>query len=88
MIGAMNRDPAHYAAPQRDDPWRRESLSHTAFGFGRHFSLGAAMARVEARVALRRLFEAFPNLRLDAERSRPPRGHEFRKAGAVVAYLA
>jgi hypothetical protein len=46
------------------------------------------MARVEARVALRRLFEAFPNLRLDAERSRPPLGHEFRKAGAVVAYLA
>jgi cytochrome P450 len=88
MIGAMNRDPAHYAAADRYDPWRRESLGHAAFGFGRHFCLGAALARVEARVALRRLFEAFPDLRFDTARSVPPTGHEFRKAGAVMAMLA
>jgi hypothetical protein len=46
------------------------------------------MARLEARVAIRRLFEAFPNLRFDAARSMPPTGHEFRKAGSVVATLS
>jgi cytochrome P450 len=88
MIGAMNRDPAHYTAPDLYDPWRRESLGHAAFGFGRHFCLGAALARVEARVALRQLFEAFPHLRFEATRSTPPTGHEFRKAGALTVTLS
>ncbi|HEX4936208.1 MAG TPA: cytochrome P450 [Gemmatimonadaceae bacterium] len=87
MIGAMNRDPAHYAAPDRFDPWRTESLGHAAFGFGRHFCLGAALAKVEARVAIRRLFEAFPALRYDAQGSVGPHGHEFRKAGRVHVAL-
>lgn len=88
MVGAMNRDPAHYANADHYDPWRRESPGHAAFGFGRHFCLGAALARVEARVAIRRLFEAFPRLQFDAARSRPPRGHEFRKVEALVATLS
>lgn len=88
MIGAMNRDPAYYADADRYDPWRRESLGHSAFGFGRHFCLGAALARVEAKVAIRRLFEAFPRLRFDAARSIPPTGHEFRKVGALLAVLS
>ncbi len=88
MIGAMNRDPAHYADPDAFNPHRTESLGHTAFGFGRHFCLGAALAKVEARVAIRRLFEAFPLLAFDAESSQGPVGHEFRKAGRVQARLA
>lgn len=88
MIGAMNRDPGHYAEPDRFDIDRRESLGHTAFGFGRHFCLGAALAKVEARVAIRRLFNAFPRLRFDAHGSLPPSGHEFRKAGRVAVHLA
>jgi len=88
MIGAMNRDPAHYADPDRYDPWRRESLGHSAFGFGRHFCLGAALAKVEARVAIRRLFEAYPSLRFDAAASSGPCGHEFRKAGRVQVTLS
>jgi cytochrome P450 len=88
MIGAMNRDPVHYAHADRYDPWRKESLAHTAFGFGRHFCLGAALAKVEAQVALRSLWHAFPDLQFDAARSAPPHGHEFRKARAVVVSLA
>ncbi|HEX6316831.1 MAG TPA: cytochrome P450, partial [Gemmatimonadaceae bacterium] len=76
------------ADADRYDPWRRESLGHSAFGVGRHFCLGAALARVEARVAIRRLFEAFPRLRYDGARSIPPSGHEFRKVGALVATLS
>jgi cytochrome P450 len=88
MIGAMNRDPAHFALPGRFDPWRPESAGHSTFGFGRHFCLGAALARVEAGVAIRRLLDAFPRLRFDLTKSTPPMGHEFRKPGAVVVALS
>jgi len=88
MIGAMNRDPAHFARPDQFDPWRQESLSHTAFGFGRHFCLGAALARLEAQLAIRRLLAGFPSMRLDHERTLPPRGHEFRKPEALVVALS
>lgn len=87
MIGAMNRDPSHYDAPDVFDPWRAATPGHAAFGAGRHFCLGAALARLEARVAIRALFRAFPHLRFEAAQSRPPYGHEFRKAGAVVVSL-
>lgn len=83
MIGAANRDPAAYADPDRFDPWRAERGAHFAFGFGRHFCLGAALARLEARVALRALLDAFPRLALDPLRSEGPRGREFRKPPAV-----
>lgn len=88
MVGAMNRDPAHFANPNDFNPWRQESLAHTAFGFGRHFCLGAAMARLEAQVAIRTLLTAFPLMRLDRQRSLPPRGHEFRKPEALVVELS
>ena len=88
MIGAMNRDPATWQDPDRYDPWRAEPRDHTAFGFGRHFCLGAALARLEARTALRALLDAAPGLTMDAGRTQPPAGHEFRKPPALVVTLA
>jgi cytochrome P450 len=78
MIGAMNRDPVYVADSARYDPWRQD-LAHFAFGFGRHFCLGAALARVETHVAIRALLDRSPRLTLDPERISPPEGHEFRK---------
>ena len=83
MLGAMNRDPAHVADPDRFDPWR-EAAPHSAFGFGRHFCLGAALVRVEAEVALRRLLDAYPVLVLDPAGTSAPFGREFRKVGALT----
>lgn len=83
MLGAMNRDPAYFEEPDRYDPWRREGSGHSAFGLGRHFCLGAALARTEARVAIRQLLADLPHLEFDDSRSQPPTGHEFRKAGAI-----
>jgi cytochrome P450 len=42
----------------------RKNRSHLAFGHGPHFCLGAPLARLEARIALSRLFERFPNMAL------------------------
>ncbi|MGQ0650307.1 MAG: cytochrome P450 [Gemmatimonadaceae bacterium] len=87
MIGAMNRDPAHYRDPDTYDPWRADSTPHAAFGFGRHYCLGAALARLEACEGIGQLLARFPSITLDRERTLAPRGHEFRKP-AVLSVLA
>ena len=79
MIGGANRDPEHFDNPDRFDIRRPNAGDHVSFGFGRHYCLGAALARVEARLAIRRLYARWPQIRLDAARDSSPRGHEFRK---------
>jgi hypothetical protein len=62
-LRAANRDPAVFADPDKFDV-TREKKPHVAFGGGAHICIGAPLARLEAQVALLRLFERFPNLRL------------------------
>jgi cytochrome P450 len=62
-IPVANRDPAVFADPDRWDLDRRPK-DHIAFGLGRHFCLGAFLARGELAVALEVLLRRLPNLRL------------------------
>ena len=57
-------DEEKFACPHAFDVKRENASDHIAFGRGRHFCIGSPVARLEARVAVRRLFERIPDLRL------------------------
>jgi len=60
---SANRDDAVYAGADRFDIARRDA-GHLAFGHGIHFCLGAALARLEGRIAIGALLDRFPDVRL------------------------
>ncbi len=63
MYGSANRDPGHFADPERFDVTRQPN-DHLAFGFGTHFCLGAALARMEIRLFFEELVGRVRSLRL------------------------
>ncbi len=65
-ILAANRDPRVFERAD-DIVLDRSPNPHLTFGHGHHFCLGAALARLEARVALPALFRRFPDLGLDGD---------------------
>ncbi len=62
-LAAANRDPAVFADPHRFDIERPNANRHLAFSGGRHFCLGAALARAEGEVGLQTFFDRFPEVR-------------------------
>lgn len=72
MIGSANRDPKYFAEPDRFDI-RREPNPHIAFGCGIHACLGAALARMEARIALSEFLRRAPRFESAATAPWPPR---------------
>jgi cytochrome P450 len=65
LIGAANRDPAVFPAPDRFDIERAPNR-HLAFGVGIHACLGAALARTEARIGFTRAFARLGEMRFAA----------------------
>ena len=62
ILAAANRDPAVFADPHAFDVTRSNAGRHLAFSSGRHYCVGAALARAEGEIGLRRLFTRFPDL--------------------------
>ena len=63
MYGSANRDPKHFTDPERFDVTRHPN-NHIAFGFGTHFCLGAALARLEIKVFFEELVRRVANFRI------------------------
>ncbi len=66
MFGSANRDASQFPDPDRFDI-HRNTQGHLGFGHGIHFCLGAALARLEAKVAYEALLSKCGNLSLDLE---------------------
>lgn len=73
LIGAANRDERRYAEPERFDLHRKDldveraftgGANHTAFALGRHFCVGAILAKMELQIATNLLLDAMDDIRL------------------------
>lgn len=68
LTGSAGRDERAYPDPDRFDVHRRFDR-HVSFGYGIHFCLGAALARLEGRVGLEELLAAHPDWEVDHDRA-------------------
>jgi cytochrome P450 len=62
LLGSANRDERQFPRPDVFDVGR-DTGGHLAFGVGVHYCLGAALARLEARIAIEALLDELPHLR-------------------------
>ena len=74
VLAGANRDPEVFPDPTAFDVARENAREHVSFSGGRHFCLGASLARMEGEIGLRALFDRFPDLELlPGARRRPTR---------------
>ena len=70
LTGSAGRDERVYPEPD-DFDIRRNFRLHVAFGYGIHFCLGAALARMEGKIALEETVKRYKTWTVDKERSVP-----------------
>ncbi len=64
LVGAANRDPEKFPDPEKLDI-NRLAVRSLGFGYGIHFCIGAALARIEGQVTFETLLRRLPNIRID-----------------------
>lgn len=69
LLGAANRDPERFVDPETFDVGRRGKQMFT-LGLGAHFCLGAALARMEGRIALEEILKRWPTWEVDRDAAR------------------
>ncbi len=71
IYGAANRDEGEFADAARFDVSRDNARNHLAFSAGPHYCIGAALARLEIRVAFEEVLKRMTNFRLDPDYPAP-----------------
>jgi cytochrome P450 len=77
LVASANRDERDYEDGETFDV-RRPAGHHLTFGFGPHYCLGHALARLEARLVIEEVLTRFPDWEVDMSRA------EFRHSGAEL----
>jgi cytochrome P450 len=77
-LAGANYDPAVFPDPQQFDVTRANAADHLSFSSGIHACMGARLAQMEGTIALRALFERYPDLHLDG----PPIPHPLQNLHA------
>jgi cytochrome P450 len=78
LVSSANRDEEVWGPTADEFDLFRPRRNHAAFGFGPHFCSGHHFSRVQMRIALTRLLERYPGMRLDPDRPPLFDGWEFR----------
>jgi len=68
LVASANRDEQHWDDGERYDVKRKVNQQLT-FGLGPHYCLGAALARLEGRIALAEILKRFPEWEVDWDRA-------------------
>ena len=63
-LATANRDETHFSCPHTFQGTRENARDHVSFGYGIHFCMGAALAKLELKLVLEMLSQAFPNMTL------------------------
>ena len=83
MYSSANRDPSHFVNQEKLDITRSPN-QHIAFGFGTHFCLGAALARLEIRIFLRIFLERIASIKLLSEPVEMPNSFVYGMASCLM----
>ena len=87
VIASANRDEAVWGPTADLFDIHRPKRSHLSFAAGPHYCIGHHFARVQLRIALDRLIQRFPGLRLDPDGETTFQGHEYRSPLALRVML-
>ncbi|MCH1867721.1 cytochrome P450 [Nocardioides sp. CFH 31398] len=88
LLAGANRDPEVFTDPRRFDVTRENADQHVSFSSGRHYCLGAALARMEGEVGLRTLLARHPDLVIDDDAARRRTTRILRGYATLPARLA
>ncbi len=79
VYGAANRDEREFGPSAGDLDVHRQISRMLSFGYGPHHCLGAAVARLQAGIALERLLDRFPHFAVDSQAGQFAPGHYIRR---------
>lgn len=86
LMASANRDDRRFADGDRFDI-HREPGKHLSFGVGAHYCLGAALARLEGRVALEEILKRFPEWEIDIDNARMASSPALRGWDTLPAFV-
>ncbi|MCX2934563.1 cytochrome P450 [Mycobacterium sp. CVI_P3] len=86
LLGAANHDDRRFPDGDRFDI-HRANTKHVSFGIGAHYCMGAALARLEGRIALEEIFKRFPEWEIDIANARMASSPALRGWDSLPAFI-